>query len=138
MAEVLVQSNNTNNFIHDITLGAHKLTADIDTELGGKDKGPNPHELMLAALGACTSMTIKVYAGRKGWDVQEVNVKLKDEQIVDPENPSRKLPKITRTIRVSGNLTQEQLDTLKAIADKCPIHKLLTDSKQIETELNAG
>lgn len=138
MAEVLVQSNNASSFIHDITLGKHKLTADIDTEMGGKDGGPNPHELMLAALGACTSMTIKVYAGRKGWDVQEVNVKLQDEQIVDPENPSRKVPKITRIISISGNLTPEQLNSLKAIADKCPIHKLLTDNKQIETNLAAS
>ncbi len=90
---------------------------------------------MLSALGACTSITIQMYAQRKGWDVKNVSIKLKEESVEDPNNQG-KMSKITREIDVEGELTQEQIDSLKTIADKCPIHKLLSGPKQILTNIH--
>jgi len=136
MTQVLVSSTAEKGMQHDISAGAHKFISDANPEAGGTDGGPNPHELMLAALGACTSMTLRVFAKRRGWNIDTVNVKLNEESIEDPNNAGKKMSKITRDIEVKGDLTQEQMDTLKSIADKCPIHKLLTESKQIITSLN--
>ena len=136
MTQVLVSSSAQKGMQHEISAGTHKWIADAGKDIGGNETGPNPHELMLASLGACTSMTLKVFASRRGWKLDEVTVKLNEETVEDPNTPGKKMSKITRDISVTGELTQEQLDTLKSIADKCPIHKLLTESKQILTNLN--
>lgn len=135
MAQVLVSSKSEKGMQHEISAGAHKFVADTGADLGGKESGPNPHELLLASLGACTSMTLKVFSQRRGWQLDEVLVTLNEESIEDPNTPGKKISKITRDIEVKGDLTQEQMDTLKSIADKCPIHKILTESKQIITKL---
>lgn len=131
MAEVTV-SNNA-QYKQQIKTKSHSFVADVPKDEGGTEEGPSPHELMLGALGACTSMTVKMYAERKGWSVKEVVVKLTEEKIPDPENGSRTIPKIVRDVKISGELTDEQVDALKTIADKCPIHKLLSGQTQIET-----
>ena len=120
---------------HEIKAGQYTLTADAPKEFGGST-GPEPHELMLAALGACTSITIQMYAERKGWAVKNISVNLREETVEDAENPGKKISKITREIDLEGDLTQEQIDGLKAIADKCPIHKLLSGPKQILTNVH--
>jgi uncharacterized OsmC-like protein len=137
MASVVVTSQPNKGLRHEIKAGKHNLVADAGTDIGGNDEGPDPHALMLSALGACTSMTLQLFAQKRSWDLRKVVVTLTEEQIVDPENDSRKIPKIVRTVEVEGELTAEQLDTLRQIADKCPIHKLLTGSKEITTSLNA-
>ncbi len=136
MAEVVVRNNN--EYKQEIKAGSHSYLADIPKEEGGSGLGPSPHELMLSALGACTSMTVKMYATRKGWPLTEVTVTLTEEKIPDPENESRTIPKILRDVKLIGDLTDEQIESLKAIADKCPIHKLLSGPKQIETAVAKG
>ena len=104
--------------------------------LGGNEKGPNPHQLMLSSLGACTSITVQMYAKRKGWKLDNVTIKLVEDKVADPENPSRTMPKITREITLSGDLSEEQIEALTKIADKCPIHKLMTGPKEIATNVS--
>ena len=134
MAEVVV-TGKKQKYQQEIKVGKHTFQSDILPDAGGGDVAPNPHDLMLGALGACTSITVQMFAERRAWDLQSVSVKLTEEKIEDLNNPGVKIPKIVRSIQVSGNLTDEQIDSLKAIADKCQIHKLLTGPKEIVTEL---
>lgn len=136
MNEVQVKNTAGTPYKQEIKAGQHVLTADAPKEFGGAAVGPEPHELLLGALGACTSITIQMYAERKGWAVKTISVKLNEETVEDTENPGKKISKITREIDLEGDLTQEQIDSLKAIADKCPIHKLLSGPKQILTNVH--
>jgi uncharacterized OsmC-like protein len=135
MTQVQVKAKGTENNRQSISARAHSISADVAQEFGGKDSGPNPHELLLASLGACTSITLQMYAKRKGWDLQDVTVDLKDEEIEDPSQAGKKITKITREISIAGNLSQEEVDGLKAVADKCPIHKLLSGQQEIKTAI---
>ncbi len=107
----------------------HEVLADEPEEVGGKDQGLTPYELILGGLGACTSVTLKMYAQRKGWVVEDIDVKL--EMSVEKD----KTPVITRRIKVKGDLTSEQCDRLLQIANKCPVHKLLANPIDIESAL---
>lgn len=113
-------------FAQDITIGGHRLRADEEKEKGGDDTGPTPHELLLAALGSCTAMTLKVYAERKGWTLRNVHVDLtganSDAGYV-----------ITRVLTLDGDLDAEQRQRLVEIADKCPVHKTLIGEVIINT-----
>jgi putative redox protein len=125
MREVLVSSTPA-AFAQDIAIGTHRLRADEPAAEGGTDTGPEPHELLLAALGSCTSMTLKVYSARKGWPLRDVRVKLTggsaDGKYV-----------ITRQISMAGDLDAEQRKRLIEIADKCPVHKTLSGTIAIQT-----
>ncbi|MBY0358195.1 MAG: OsmC family protein [Candidatus Obscuribacterales bacterium] len=134
MAKAVVTSQ-PGGLKHEIKVGNHTLIADAGQEHGGVDAGPNPHELLLAALGSCTSMTLLLFAERRGWDLKTVSVTLSDETVEDQNG--KKQTKVTREIAVSGNLNQEQLDSLKSIADKCPVHKVMTGETQIVTNLES-
>lgn len=133
--QVVVSNNADQKYRQKIKAGGHSLVSDISQEKGGTEEGFDPHELLLASLGACTSITVKMYAERKGYPLKDVTVTLREEKIADPENESRSMPKIVREIALSGDLTDEQVESLKTIADKCPIHKLLSGPKQIATEV---
>ncbi len=133
VAEVVVKNNT--HYRQEIKAKSHSFLADVPQSEGGQEEGPTPHELLLAALGACTSMTVKMYAERKGWPIEEVVVTLREEKVPDPENGSRTIPRILRDVKVKGDLNDEQVTALRSIADKCPIHKLLSGPKQIDTEL---
>lgn len=113
-------------FAQDIEVGGHRLRADEEKDKGGEDTGPGPHEFLLAALGACTSMTLKVYAERKGWPLSNVQVAVNgsttDAGFV-----------ITRQLTLDGDLDAEQRQRLLEIADKCPVHKTLSGSITIQT-----
>ncbi len=135
MNKVQVKAIGTESNRQAINARTHSLVADVGAEHGGKDSGPNPHELLLSSLGACTSITMQMYAKRKGWDLQDVIVDLTEDQVEDPNQPGKKSSLITREISVAGNLSQEEVDGLKAIADKCPIHKLLTSQQEVKTEI---
>lgn len=106
------------------------LIADEPLDLGGKDEGFSPKELLIAALAACTSATLRMYADRKQWDLQEVKIDL-DLDRNDSENKTY----IIRKIRLIGNLDEEQRARLLDIANKCPIHKILSNPIGIHTEL---
>jgi putative redox protein len=136
MSQVLVQNNDTTHYKQAIKAASHSFTADVPKDKGGEETGPNPHELLLGALGACTSITLQMYAKKKEWDLKNVSVALSEEEVEDPANAGKKMSKITRDITVAGNLTDEQVESLKAIADKCPIHKILQGAKSIETAIS--
>ena len=113
-------------FAQDIRVGSHRLRADEEMDKGGADTGAAPHELLLAALGSCTAMTLKIYADRKGWPLRDVQVKLsaanRDGSFV-----------ISRKLSIDGDLDPEQRARLNEIADKCPVHRTLSGTILIET-----
>lgn len=116
------------SFRQTVRIGRHTFAADVPVEEGGEDAGPAPHEWLLAGLGACTSMTVGMYARHKGWPLQGVEVAVEGEH-VDGAFLFR------RHLRVDGDLTDEQRARLLEIANKCPVHKTLTGKILIETDL---
>lgn len=106
------------------------LIADEPAENGGADAGFSPKELLISALAACTSATIKMYADHKGWELEEVKVDIELEQD-EKENKTH----INRKIILSGKLDEEQRTRILAIANKCPVHKILTNPIEINTSL---
>ena len=119
-------------FAQDIEVAGHKLRADEEPEKGGDDTGATPHELLLAALGSCTAMTLKVYAERKGWPLRDVRVNLTGE------NADGGGYVISRTLTIDGDLDAEQRQRLVEIADKCPVHKTLVGEITINTTAEAA
>ena len=114
----------------EIMAGRHGIIADESEQLGGNDFGPSPYELLSSSLGACTAMTLQMYARRKEWDLKEVKVHLsydKDylEDCESCEKPESKIDHFDRVIELTGNLTEEQKSRLLEIAEKCPVHKTL-------------
>ena len=109
------------------TIRNHKIVSDVDSKLGGDDLGMNPHELLEAALGACTSITIQMYALRKNIQLQDVKM-----QIHTISEGTESI--ITRKIQFIGDLTSEEKQKLLEIANKCPIHRLLESKITIQTE----
>ena len=128
------------NFTTFIQTKKHSLVADEPSSVGGDDFGPSPYEYLNAALAACTAMTLKLYAERKKWDLQEVFVYLShskkhsDELEVDIEKPGY-LDHISKRLKFIGNLDNEQQQRLKEIASRCPVHRTLLNEVIIETEL---
>ena len=118
----------TGKFQQTIEIGPHRLIGDEPTESGGDDAGLSPHEFLLAALGTCTSMTLKLYADRKGWPLHKVEVRVTGEK-------RDGVHVMQRTITLEGELDAEQRARLKEIAEKCPVHQTLTGQIRIETEL---
>ena len=125
MRDVIVSSN-VEPYAQDIAIGPHHLGADEETDKGGGGTGPGPHELLLAALGACTSMTIKGYAARKGWVVRRVAVRLTGASMDGTYV-------INRHLTIEGDLEGDQRGKLVEIADKCPVHRTLTGEVAIKT-----
>ena len=125
MRNVIVRSDGT-RLGQDVTVGALKLRADHEVADGGDDTGAAPHELLLAALGSCTSMTLRGYAARKGWPLTSVQVTLAGK------NADSKFV-ITRQIVLNGDLDAEQRERLLQIAEKCPVHRTLTGEITIQT-----
>lgn len=137
--EVVIHGS-AKGFAQEITAGVHRLVADEPLAAGGTDTGPSPYDLLIAALGACTSMTIALYARRKQWPLEGVTVRLRHEKIhaADCEDCEKKdgmLDRIERDIQLYGALTEEQRARLLDIANKCPVHKTLTSEVQIATRL---
>jgi putative redox protein len=127
-------------FLQEITVGSHRLQADEPEPLGGTDAGPTPYELVIAGLGACTSMTLSLYARRKQWPLEAVTMRLRHSKIhaVDCANCETKvgmLDRIERDIELRGDLDEEQRARLLEIANKCPVLATLTSPMQIRTRL---
>jgi uncharacterized OsmC-like protein len=126
-----------------VTAGPHRFVADEPTGYDGADAGPNPYDLLLAALGTCTSMTLNLYARRKQWPLERVLVELTHSHVYAEdcegcEESERRLQRIERRITLSGPLTAEQRIRLLQIAEKCPVHKTLTSALDIRTRLVDG
>lgn len=139
MATVVVRGGAT-GFAQEIEAGRHRLVADEPVEAGGTDTGASPYDLLLAALGACTSMTVSMYARRKRWPLEEVTVRLRYSRIhaqdcAECETGEGMLDRIEREIGLTGPLDAEQRGRLLEIANRCPVHRTLVSEIDIRTRL---
>jgi len=136
-ADVVVRGS-AGGFAQEIIAGHHRLKGDEPVAVGGTDSGPTPYDLLLAALGTCTSMTVAMYARRKGWPLEHVTVRLRHTKVHAAdcdtcETREGMLDRIERDIQFGGRLTAEQRARLLEIADKCPVHRTLTSEIDIRT-----
>jgi putative redox protein len=129
----VVVHGKASGFAQGITNGRHRWTADEPAGAGGTDTGPSPHQLLISALGACTSMTVSMYARRKQWPLEEVTVRLSHEKL--PASDTGPTDLIRREIELAGELTDEQRARLLEIAEKCPVHRTLAGRIQIDSTL---
>lgn len=137
--KVVVQETRKSKFNQIITVGPHHLVADEPIAAGGEDAGPGPYDFLLAGLGACTSMTMRLYADRKSLPLDRVTVTLKHSKIyakdcAECETRDGMLDQIERDIAIDGALDAEQRKKLMEIADKCPVHRTLTSEIRIVTK----
>ena len=127
-------------FVQEITAGRHQLRSDEPVSAGGTDSGPTPYDLLLAALGSCTAMTVGMYARRKRWPLTRVTVRLGHSRVhaqdcaVCEEEPAM-LTVIDRDVEFEGALSDDQRQRLLAIANRCPVHLTLTSTIDIRTTL---
>lgn len=136
--EVQVRENGEGRFSNTVQAGRHRLRADEPSDKGGADSGPGPHEYLLAGLGACTSMTLRMYAEHKGLSLEHVAVTLSHSQVdatacADCEHTEGRVHRIDRRIHITGDLTAEQRRRMVEIADRCPVHRTLTGQLEIHT-----
>jgi putative redox protein len=136
--KVIVRETGEGFLSQHVTAGNHYLRADEPTNLGGDDTGPTPYDLLLAALGTCTSMTMRMYAKRKKWPLRRAEVTLTHEKVhaedcADCEDKNRKIDKIVRQIELHGDLDEAQRAKLLEIADKCPVHRTLHGRIEVHT-----
>lgn len=140
MSRKVIVTAERSGLLQNITIGPHQLRADEPIAFGGADAGPDPYELLLAALGACTGMTIRMYAERKKWPLEGVQVQLAHSKIhaedcAHCETQPRSLDRIEREISFTGKLSADQLQRLREIADRCPVHRTLSSQVQIHTSV---
>lgn len=129
-------------FLNEVQIGHHTLLADEPVELDGDDAGPRPTELLMAALATCTSMTLRIYARRKQWPLEQVDVDVTHDTIRAeslPEDQRKNLEgridRFHRAIRISGPLDESQTARLLEIANKCPVHKMITRGVIVESSI---
>jgi len=136
---VVVRETRNSKFQQTVVTGPHRLLADEPVAAGGEDSGPGPYDFLLAGLGACTSMTMRLYADRKSLPLERVTVTLKHQKIhaedcVECETKEGLLDQIDRVIAMEGALDADQRRRLMEIADKCPVHRTLTSEIRIVTK----
>jgi len=136
---VTVTETGTGTYTQQITAGRHQLVADEPLPVGD-DEGPNPYDLLMAALGACTSMTVRMYANRKGWRLDRIQVTLRHKRIhaqdcADCETKVGWVSHIDRDIEITGEIDDSQRQQLMHIAERCPVHQTLTSEVDVATSL---
>src|SRR5262245_5375584 len=141
--EVVVAETRASRLQQAVTVGPHHLIADEPVRVGGQDSGPNPYDLLLAALGACTAMTLRLYAERKNLPLERVEVRLRHGRIhaadcADCETREGMIDQIDRSVALTGELDADQRRRLMEIADRCPVHRTLTSEVKIRTREAAG
>jgi uncharacterized OsmC-like protein len=124
------------NLQHEATVNGHSIVLDEPVEAGGGGQGMNPYELLLAALGGCIGMTLRIYARHKGWPLEDVRVVLTHDKIhakdcEDCEHEDGMLDVIRRKVEIEGPLTDEQVARLQEIAARCPVHRTLTGTVEV-------
>ena len=134
----MVRETRASKFQQTVTIGPHRMLADEPVAAGGEDTGPGPYDYLLAALGACTSMTLRSYAERKSLPLERVTVtlghsKIHAEDCAECETKTGMLDHIELAIGMEGALDADQRKRLLEIADKCPVHRTLTSEVQIVT-----
>lgn len=137
---VIVAESHEGRWAQVVRAGNHVLRADEPASLKGNDLGPTPYDFLLAGLGACTSMTVRMYAERKGWKLGHVEVLLRHgrvhaEDCAECETRHGKVDVIQRNIRLEGELDEEQRRRLLEIAEQCPVHRTLSGEVRIVTGL---
>jgi putative redox protein len=136
-AQVIVHGNAA-GFAQEVEIGSHEVYADEPVSYGGTDTGPTPYDLLLAALGSCTSMTIGFYARKRRWPLESITVSLRHSKVhaadcEECETKEGKIDRIYLDIQLSGSLTDEQCAKLIEIAGKCPVHQTLTSEISVKT-----
>lgn len=138
--QVVASLDNSDGFTAQLKVGNHYMSADEPLEFGGNDFGPSPYEYVSAGLSACTVMTLQMYARRKKWDLQNVEVhtshdKVHIEDCDGCESATAKIDTFEREIKLSGNLDDSQKQRLLEIADKCPVHRTLESDTKVNTRM---
>ena len=138
---VVEVSGGLSGYANEIRTGRHVLIADEPESVGGADSGPNPYSYLLAAVGSCKSMTMRMYANRKQWPLKSTRVRLSHARIhaddcADCESETGWVNEIQVEIGLEGDLTEEQRERLAEIADRCPVHRALTNEVKIRSRLS--
>jgi len=129
-------------FTTTLTAGQHEQLADEPTSVdGGKDRGPDPYDYLLMSLGSCTVMTVKMYANRKGWELDDVYMELRHNKRHDVDcehcdDPKSKIDVIEKELIIEGDMSDNQLDKLLNISKKCPVHRALLGDIKIESSIS--
>jgi putative redox protein len=137
---LVIVSGSADGFVQQVDAGGHRIIGDEPVSAGGTGAGPNPYDLLLAALGTCTSMTVGLYARRKGWPLRRVTVRLAHSRVhaddcADCETRGGMLDHIATEVELEGPLDAAQRARLLEIAERCPVHRTLTSEIRIETRL---
>jgi putative redox protein len=138
---VIITAKSKDGLQVEIYTGQHDLIADEPLDAGGEDAGPSPYDFLLSSLAACTIMTLHLYARRKGWALDAVEVKLHTDRVYARDcedcesDPNAKVDIIERELKILGDLEEDQLARLIQIADLCPVHRTLTSETKIRTKV---
>jgi uncharacterized OsmC-like protein len=136
----VVVSGPATGFRTEVEVGGHHLVVDEPIAVGGADEGPTPYEMLLAGLGACTAMTLRIYADRRKWPLERALISLRHRKVhaqdcIDCETKPAKMDVVDRVITLEGSLTEEQRAKLLEIAERCPVQQTLGSKIQVNTKL---
>ena len=137
-SKTVVVRNSGDGVLTQVRAGGHDLLADEPVSAGGTDRGPTPYDFLLVSLGSCTAMTLRLYARRKGWPLESVEITLEHDRIyaedcADCETREGRVDRVRRAIVIEGDLDEAQRQRLMEIADRCPVHRTLKNEVTVET-----